>query len=223
MTPVAIITGASRGLGRALAVDLVRDGWAVVADARRAPLPDGVHGVPGDVTDPRHRGELVVAARSLGALMLVVNNASALGPSPLPALRAYPVEQLEHVLRTNVLAPLALTQLAIEDIVANQGAIVNITSDASVEPYEGWGGYGSSKAALDQLSRVLGAEEPDIRVWAFDPGDMRTQMHQDAFPGEDISDRPEAETVVPALRQLLVKRPPSGRVRAADLLAPVTR
>ena len=221
MTSVAIITGASRGLGRALALDLVRDGWAVVADARHGPLPDGVQGVVGDVTDADHRAELVRGAASLGGLDLLVNNASVLGPSPLPRLADLPVDAIGEVFRTNAGAPLALVQLALPLLRERHGAIVNVTSDAAVEAYEGWGMYGASKAALDQLSRVLGAEEPDIRVWAFDPGDMRTQMHQDAFPGEDISDRPEPETVIPALRRLLTERPASGRLRAADLLAPV--
>ena len=222
MNPVAIITGASRGLGWALAVDLVRDGWAVVADARRGPFPEGVHGVPGDITDADHRAALIDTATALGGIDLLVNNASTLGPSPLPRLADLPVDAIGDVFRTNAGAPLALVQLALPHLRRRAGAIVNITSDAAVEAYEGWGMYGASKAALDQLSRVLGAEEPGIRVWAFDPGDMRTQMHQDAFPGEDISDRPEPETVVPALRRLLTERPPSGRIRAADLLAPVT-
>ena len=223
MTPVAIITGASRGLGRALALDLARDGWAVVADARHGPFPDGVHGVEGDITDADHRAELVRTAVALGGLDLLVNNASTLGPSPLPRLADLPVDAIGEVFRTNAGAPLALVQLALPALRERAGAIVNVTSDAAVEAYEGWGMYGASKAALDQLSRVLGAEEPGVRVWAFDPGDMRTQMHQDAFPGEDISDRPEPETVVPALRRLLVERPPSGRIRAADLLEPVAR
>ena len=221
MTSVAIITGASRGFGRALAIDLVRDGWAVVADARHGPLPDGVHAVPGDVTDASHRAELVRAAADLGGLDLLVNNASTLGPSPLPRLADFPVDGIGDVFRTNAGAPLALLQLALPLLRQRAGAVVNVTSDAAVEPYEGWGMYGASKAALDQLSRVLGAEEPGIRVWAFDPGDMRTQMHQDASPGEDISDRPEPESVVPSLRWLLAERPASGRVRAADLPAPV--
>jgi NAD(P)-dependent dehydrogenase (short-subunit alcohol dehydrogenase family) len=219
----AIITGGTRGLGRALAADLVQDGWHVIVDARRLQdVPEGVVGVQGDVTDPRHRADLIEAAVSHGGLDLLVNNASILGPSPLPHLATHDLAAFEEVLRVNVVAPLGLAQLARPLLVASGGAIVNITSDAAVEPYEGWGGYGSSKAALDQLSKVLAAEEPDLRVWAFDPGDMRTQMHQDAFPGEDISDRPEPATVVPALRRLLTERPPSGRVRAADLLA-VTR
>ncbi|MEN3271426.1 MAG: hypothetical protein V7636_187 [Actinomycetota bacterium] len=216
--PVAIITGGTRGLGRALARDLVSDRWHVIVDARHlTDLPTGVIGIEGDVTDPAHRVRLVDEARSVGRLDLLVNNASVLGPSPLPHLRDHALDAFEEVLRVNVVAPLGLIQLARPLLVASRGAVLNITSDASVEGYEGWGGYGSSKAALDQLSNVLAAEEPDLRVWAFDPGDMRTQMHQDAFPGEDISDRPLPETVVPAIRRLLDDRPPSGRVRAADL------
>src|SRR4051794_17501421 len=209
---VAIITGGSRGLGRALAEDLARDGWDVVVDARRmTDVPARVRGIEGDVTDPRHRAALVDAARSLGGLDLLVNNASSLGPSPLPPLAEHPLGALEDVYRVNVVAPVGLIQVALPLLVASHGAIVNVTSDAAVEAYEGWGGYGSSKAALEQVSNVLAAEHPEIRVWAFDPGDMRTQMHQDAFPGEDISDRPEPETVVPALRHLLATLPPSGR------------
>ena len=215
---VAIITGGSRGFGRALAEDLARDGWQVVVDARHlADLPEGVHGIEGDVTDPIHRAELVDTANSLGGLDLLVNNASTLGPSPLPRLATYPLEALDEIHRTNVVAPLGLIQAALPLLAASDGSIVNITSDAAVEGYEGWGGYGSSKAALDQVSNVLAAENPDLRVWSFDPGDMRTQMHQDAFPGEDISDRPEPASVVPAFRRLLRDRPPSGRVRASDL------
>ena len=216
----AIITGGSRGLGRALAADLARDGWRVIVDARQlTDLPDGVLGIEGDVTDAAHRAALIDVARNAGGLDLLVNNASALGPSPLPRLAEHPLDALEDLYRANVVAPVALLQLALPLLVESHGAIVNITSDAAVEAYEGWGGYGSSKAALDQVSNVLAVEQPEIRVWAFDPGDMRTQMHQDAFPGEDISDRPEPETVVPALRTLIADAPPGGRVRAADLLA----
>ena len=223
----AIVTGASRGLGLAVTADLARAGWTVVVDARgraaldaaTSELGERVVAVPGDVTDPAHRHALDAAARRTGRLDLLVNNASALGPSPLPALRDLDPHDLRDVLDANVVAPLALAQLALPLLRATSGAVVNVTSDAAVEPYEGWGGYGSSKAALDQLSAILGVEEPSVRVWAFDPGDMHTQMHQDAFAGEDISDRPEPASVVPALRRLLDERPPSGRVRAADLLA----
>jgi NAD(P)-dependent dehydrogenase (short-subunit alcohol dehydrogenase family) len=173
--------------------------------------------VPGDVADPVHRAELATAVARAGRLDLIVNNASTLGPSPLPGLDRYPVDALEEVFRTNTLAPLALTQ-ALLPYLAPGGTVVNVTSDAAVEAYEGWGGYGASKAALDQISAVLGAEHPEIRVYAFDPGDMRTAMHQEAYPGEDISDRPEPETVVPGLLRLLEDAPPSGRYRASDLL-----
>ena len=225
---VAIVTGASRGFGRALAADLARDGWSVVIDARDADAlavavahaaPGArVRAIPGDIADPAHREALVGAARELGGLDLLVNNASLLGPSPQPPLASYPLEVLETVYRVNVIAPLALVQLALPLLRASGGTIVDVTSDAAVEGYEGWGGYGSSKAALEQLSNVLAAEEPDLHVYWFDPGDMRTQMHQEAFPGEDISDRPLPETVVPKLRALLARAVPSGRYRAADVM-----
>ena len=219
---VAIITGASRGFGLALAERLAADGWALVIDARDSKAIEGAANrigataIPGDITDHAHRAALIAAARELGGVDLLVNNAGALGPSPQPHLADYPLDVLEDVYEANVIAPLALTQLALPGLRASRGVVVNITSDAGVQPYEGWGGYGSSKAALDQWGNILGAEEPDVRVYTFDPGDMRTQMHQDAFPGEDISDRPEPATVVPALIRLLNDAPPSGRYRAAD-------
>jgi NAD(P)-dependent dehydrogenase (short-subunit alcohol dehydrogenase family) len=225
--PVALITGASRGLGRALALGLADDGWSLVVDARGADALHVVaaeirgHGatvvaVPGDVSDAEHRRALVAAAADLGGLDLLVNNASILGPSPQPALADYPLDVLRDVYEINVVAPLALIQDALPLLRgAPRPRILNITSDASVEPYEGWGGYGSSKAALDHISAVLAAEEKDVAVWAVDPGDMRTQMHQEAFPGEDISDRPEPETVVPALLKLIGSAEPSARVRAS--------
>ena len=226
---VAIVTGASQGLGRALAEELAGDGWDLVVDARHREALESAtarmrgHGgrvvaIAGDVADPAHREALVGAALDLGGLDLLVNNASTLGPTPMPALADYPIEELAAVYRTNVLAPLALVQRALPALLAAHGTVVNVTSDAAVEGYEGWGGYGSSKAALEQLSNVLAAEHPDLRVYRFDPGDMRTQMHQDAFPGEDISDRPEPESVVPALRRLLAEAPPSGRYQASALL-----
>jgi NAD(P)-dependent dehydrogenase (short-subunit alcohol dehydrogenase family) len=219
--PTALITGAGRGLGFALARALLARDWRVVVDARRAghlaaALPGSVV-VPGDVTDPAHRAALAAAADDLGRLDLLVNNASDLGPSPLPRLADAPLAAVRQVYETNVLAPLALTQLLLPPLRAGRGAVLNISSDAAVEPYPGWGAYGSSKAALDQLTAVLAAEEPALAVYAVDPGDMRTEMHQAAFPGEDISDRPEPESVVPALLKLIATRPPSGRVRAADL------
>jgi len=231
--PVAIITGASRGLGHALAAGLAGAGWQLVLDARGAEdlaaaasqIEGGgrVVAVPGDVTDPAHRRELVDAAAGLGGPDLLVNNAGILGPSPQPPLADYPLGALREVYEVNVVAPLALIQVALPALRARRGAVVNITSDAAVEAYPGWGGYGSAKAAIEQASRVLAAEEPDLHVWWVDPGDLRTRMHQEAFPGEDISDRPLPETVVPAFRRLLAEAPPSGRVRLADLLAGAAR
>jgi NAD(P)-dependent dehydrogenase (short-subunit alcohol dehydrogenase family) len=187
-------------------------------DRARAEFGASVAAVQGDVADPDHRRALVEEVDRLRSLDLLVNNASSLGPSPLPSLRRVPIEELEDVYRVNVVAPLALVQALLPNMAPVSGTIVNVSSDAAVEAYEGWGAYGSSKAALDQLSAVLGVEQPAIRVYSFDPGDMRTEMHQAAFPGEDISDRPEPETVVPALLRLLDDAPPSGRYRAADLL-----
>ncbi|MGH9157721.1 MAG: SDR family NAD(P)-dependent oxidoreductase [Acidimicrobiales bacterium] len=225
MTATAIVTGGSRGLGRALAGSLAASGWYVLIDGRttsevrEAAETVGAHALPGDVTQPLHRRRLVEAAgAATGRLDLLVNNASTLGASPLPRLRDLPMDIAERVYAVNALAPLALIQEAMALLTASGGAVLNITSDAAVEAYEGWGGYGSSKAALDQLSHVLAGEEPDLAVWWLDPGDMRTRMHQEAYPGEDISDRPEPETVVPAIRALLDRRPPSGRVRAGDLV-----
>jgi NAD(P)-dependent dehydrogenase (short-subunit alcohol dehydrogenase family) len=220
------------GLGEALAHALARAGWSLVIDARgeealaqaaaaiRAELLPGagLTAVGGDITDPSHRAALVAAAERLGNLELVVNNASALGPSPLPALTDYPLEGLRAVLDINVVAPLALIQAAAGTLrQASRPRVVNITSDASVEPYPGWGGYGAAKAALDQLGAVLGGEEPAWQVWSVDPGDLRTRMHQEAFPGEDISDRPLPATVVPVLLALIESGRPSGRIRLSDL------
>jgi NAD(P)-dependent dehydrogenase (short-subunit alcohol dehydrogenase family) len=224
--PTALVTGASKGFGRAVATQLAARGWHLVVDARThadlqrvaADLPDAV-AVAGDVTDPLHREALAAAVEVLGGVDLVVNNASELGPSPLPRLRDYPLDAARTVYETNVIAPLALIQLLLPALTAAGATIVNISSDAAVEAYEGWGGYGSSKAALDHLGAVLATEEPDVRVYSFDPGDMRTDMHQRAFPGEDISDRPEAATIVPALLRLIDERPASGRYRAAELSA----
>ena len=230
--PVAIVTGASRGLGEALATGLANHGWSLVVDARhaddlgaaesriRAALGPGAGlvAVTGDVTDPAHRRRLVAAAKELGGLDLLVNNAGSLGPSPLPSLTGLPLSALRDTLEANLVAPLAQVQEAASALDESPAPrVVNITSDASVEAYPGWGGYGVTKAALDHLSAVLAAERPTWRVWAFDPGDMRTQMHQDAFPGEDISDRPEPGSVVPALIGLIGSERPSGRVRASEL------
>jgi NAD(P)-dependent dehydrogenase (short-subunit alcohol dehydrogenase family) len=228
ISSVAIVTGASRGFGRAVTAALLDRDWTVVVDARRAAELDAtvaaldsprLIAIAGDVRDPAHRAALIVAAIDAGTLRLLVNNASRLGPSPQPVLADYLAADLRAVYEANVYAPLALMQGTLPALTENNGAIVNLTSDAAVEPYPGWGGYGSSKAALDHISSIFGAENPDVAVYAFDPGDMRTEMHQAAFPGEDISDRPEPESVVPALLRLLDTRPAAGRYRAADLLA----
>ncbi len=223
---VALITGASRGLGLALARALARGGWWLIIDARgpaalesaRAELAQHtrVIAIAGDITDAAHRGALAAAARELGGIDAIVNNASILGPSPQPELLDYPLDVLEQVYRTNVIAPLALIQ-AVRTALLPGARIVNITSDAGVEAYPGWGGYGSSKAALEQLSAILAAEVADLQVCWVDPGDMRTQMHQDAFPGEDISDRPPPEASVPGLLVLLEGDHPSGRYKAREI------
>lgn len=219
---LAIVTGASRGLGLALTQSLHGRGWELVVDGRD---PDAlgaatrelerVTGLAGDITDPEHRRAMVDAAKGR-SIDLVVNNASRLGPSPRLPLADHPVDELARIYETNVVAPLALVQLALPQL-APAAAIVNVSSDAAVETYPAWGGYGSSKAALDHLTLVLAAENPGLRVYAVDPGDMRTQMHQDAFPGEDISDRPPPEDSVPGLLSLIEGTLPSGRYRAADV------
>ena len=244
-----MITGASRGLGRALAAGLAREGYDLIIDARDAAALDAAAGavraagatgagstgagstgagstgagstvtaVPGDVTEPAHRAALRTAAEAAGRLDLLVNNAGTLGASPLPALADYPPDQLRAAFEVNVIAPIALTQLVLPLLRAAGGAVLNITSDAAVEAYAGWGGYGAAKAALEQASNVLAAEELGLRVWWADPGDLRTDMHQLAFPGEDISDRPEPSSVVPAFVRLVTQRLPSGRYRAAHLM-----
>jgi NAD(P)-dependent dehydrogenase (short-subunit alcohol dehydrogenase family) len=224
--PTATVTGASRGLGLALGRALAGRGWRLVVDARGgAALCDawegfvGMTAVPGNLADIAHRRALVTAAG--GPIDALVNNASALGPSPLPALGHYPLDELRRVLEINVVAPLALVQEALPHLTSG-ARVVNVTSDAAVEPYAGWGGYGSSKAALDQLSAILAVEHPGLRVYAVDPGDMRTQMHQEAFPGEDISDRPLPEESVPGLLELIEGDLPSGRYRARELARVVT-
>ncbi len=221
----AIVTGGSRGFGHALTAALVREGWTVIATGRdtdrlaatRAIDPSRVVVLRGDVRSPQHQRQLVAAAEESGGLDLLVHNASALGPSPLPSIEELAPQELTRIFDVNVVAPLALTQLALPLLRKSASpTVVGLSSDAAVEAYEGWSGYGSSKAALDQLMAVLGQEEPTLAVYAFDPGDMRTAMHQEAFPGEDISDRPEPGTVVPVLLDLLRERPASGRYRAAD-------
>ncbi|NUT19893.1 MAG: SDR family oxidoreductase [Hamadaea sp.] len=221
--PIAIITGAGRGLGLALTRTLSAAGWSVVADARTATeLADAVAGLPGvtaiagDVTDPAHRTALIAAAQREGGLDLLVNNAGALGPSPLPSVASVPEQALRDLFEVNVVAPVALTQAALPLLRTGRGVVLNVTSDAAVEAYEGWGAYGASKAALEHFGKVLGVEEPAVTVWQVDPGDLRTRMHQDAFPGEDISDRPLPESVAPGLLGLLAQRPPSGRLKLGD-------
>ena len=226
----AIITGASRGLGLALARRLAEDGWALIIDARgeealenvRAELARHTHvvAIPGDVANRGHRAAISEAAHEAGGVDALVNNASILGPSPQPDLLDYPLDVLEEVYRKNVISPLALIQDLSTEL-KPQARIINVTSDAAVEPYEGWGGYGSSKAALEQLSNILAAENPGLRVYRVDPGDMRTRMHQEAFPDEDISDRPLPEESVPGFLELLTGDLPSGRYEARTLAARV--
>jgi NAD(P)-dependent dehydrogenase (short-subunit alcohol dehydrogenase family) len=226
-TKTALITGASRGLGRALAAGLAREGFDLIIDARNGAALDAAAGelraaggavtaVPGDITDPVHRAALLLAAGN--RLDLLVNNAGTLGASPLPALADYPAGELRAAFEANVIAPIALTQLMLPLLRARGGAVLNITSDAAIEAYAGWGGYGAAKAALEQASNVLAAEELALRVWWADPGDLRTEMHQQAFPGQDISDRPRPESVVPGFVRLVTQRLPSGRYRAAHLM-----
>ena len=220
-----LITGASRGLGLALAQRLAKKGWGLIIDARdetaleqvRAELSPitNVVAVPGDVTNKTHRKALVNEALNMGGLDALVNNASFLGPSPQPALLEYPLRVFEKVYRTNVFAPLALIQ-ALHKVLRPNACIINITSDAGMEAYPGWGGYGSSKAALEHLSHILAEENPSLRVYWVDPGDMRTQMQQEAFPDEDISDRPLPEESVPALISLIEGEHLSGRVQARE-------
>jgi NAD(P)-dependent dehydrogenase (short-subunit alcohol dehydrogenase family) len=226
--PQALVTGASRGLGLALARALAARGWRLVIDARGAEALEAAHAelavvtevvaVPGDATDEAHRRALIEAAGD--RIDLLVNNASVLGPSPQPALADYPLSELERVYRVNVFAPLRLVQLALPRL-AHGARILNVTSDAAVEGYEGWGGYGSSKAALEQLTNVLAAEHPELHVYWVDPGDMNTQLQQEAFPGEDVGDRPPPEESVPGLLALIEGSLPSGRYQARELAAAV--
>ncbi len=222
----ALVTGASRGLGLALARLLARRGWALVLDARGAKALEAVAAelapaaniiaLAGDVADSAHRRALAVAAQSAGGLDVVVNNAGILGPSPQPSLLEYPLDVLERVYRANTIAPLAVIQ-SVRHVLKPGARIINITSDAGVQAYPGWGGYGSSKAALEQLSAVLAVENPALRVYWVDPGDMRTQMHQEAFPGEDISDRPLPDESAARLVNLIEGELPGGRYQAREL------
>jgi NAD(P)-dependent dehydrogenase (short-subunit alcohol dehydrogenase family) len=225
-TRTALITGASRGLGRAIAYELAQRGWKLILDARGnealesvraelAPLTT-VIAIAGDITEASHRSELAEAIRTAGGLDVIINNASTLGPSPRPALLDFPLDALEAVYRVNVIAPLALLQAVQHDLKAG-ARVINVSSDAGVEPYEGWGGYGSSKAALEHLTAILAAENPSLHIYWVDPGDMRTQMHQEAFPGEDISDRPLPEESVPGFLALIEGNLPSGRYQTRKL------
>jgi len=230
---LAVVTGASRGLGFALANSLAAAGYRLIIDARDGAAlqsaaaimaarhglgQDGLVAIPGDIADANHRLSLAKAAAAGGGASLLVNNAGTLGASPLPALADYPLDQLRASFEVNVVAPIALTQLLLPGLRELGGSVLTITSDAAVEAYAGWGGYGAAKAGLEQACNVLSAEEPAVRVWWVDPGDMRTQMHQQAFPGEDISDRPLPATVAPAFIRLITERMPSGRYRAAELI-----
>jgi NAD(P)-dependent dehydrogenase (short-subunit alcohol dehydrogenase family) len=221
-SPVALVTGGSAGLGRELVLSLAARGWVVLTDARRAArltdLTDpAIVAVPGDITDAEHRATLRAELDRLGRLDLLVHNAGTLGPSPLPRLETVTVEQLQQVWRPNVGAPLVLTGELLDLLIASEGVLMAITSDAAVEHYAGWGLYGASKAALEHIALTYAAENPALTTYAVDPGDLRTEMHQAAFPGEDISDRPLPEAVVPRILGLLDRRPPSGRYRAAEL------
>jgi NAD(P)-dependent dehydrogenase (short-subunit alcohol dehydrogenase family) len=223
----ALITGSSRGLGLALARQLAQKEWGLIIDARdsnslkqaRTELMEktNVIAIPGSVTDELHRMALVESADKLGGLDALINNASFLGPSPQPPLENYPLEVLEQVYRTNVIAPLALFQSLYSSFKPN-ACIINVTSDAGIEAYSGWGGYGPSKAALEHLSHILAEENPSLRIYWVDPGDMRTQMQQEAFPDEDISDRPLPEESVPGLITLIEGDLPSGRYKARELI-----
>jgi NAD(P)-dependent dehydrogenase (short-subunit alcohol dehydrogenase family) len=223
---IAIVTGASRGLGLATAHALAERGWTLIIDARigndlsaaKESIGEGVVAITGDVSNAAHRQDLIQAASDAGGLDLLINNASLLGPSPQPTLESYPVDVLREVYEVNLMAPLALIQSALPLLRSRRGTVVNITSDAATEAYPGWGGYGSSKAALNQMTNILTAEEPDVSFYRFDPGDMNTKMHQEAFPGEDISDRPPPENSVPALIALIEGRAPSGHYRVDDVV-----
>ena len=222
----ALITGASRGLGLALARQLAQNGWGLIIEARGKKALEEVRlelsartkviAIPGDVTVESHRKKLAKAADELGGLDALINNASLLGPSPQPSLLEYPLDELEKVYYTNVIAPLGLTQ-TLHPVLKLDACVINVTSDAAVEAYGSWGGYGSSKAALEHLSHIFSEENPSLRVYWVDPGDMRTQMQQEAFPDEDISDRPLPEESVPGLLALINGHLPSGRYRAHEI------
>lgn len=230
MERVAVVTGASQGLGLALARSLAASGWSLVIDARRPePLARAAEAIEagaasgarvvalaGDVADPVHRADLAVAARDLGSLELVVNNASTLGASPLPTLVELGAETYLRTLEVNLVAPIALVA-SLADQLGDGATVINVSSDAAVEPYDHWGGYGSSKAALDHASMILAEEHPTWRVLAVDPGDLNTELHRDAFPGEDLSDLPGPEAAIPGFRTLIDGQLASGRYRAQEL------
>lgn len=223
--PLALVTGATAGLGRALAIALDAAGYELVLtgrdpqrlDALRERLP-GAAVLASDVTDSVDRAA-VIAAVGARPLDLLVHNASDLGPSPLLALEQLEAPVLRSILEANVVGPAALTSALLPALRRGSGALVTVSSDAALEHYPTWGGYGASKAALDHLAGTWAAENPDLRVYAIDPGDMRTAMHQAAFPGEDISDRPLPDEVgAPGILAVLRAAPPSGRYRANDYL-----
>lgn len=228
--PVAIITGASKGLGRALAEALAARGWDLVLDARGAErlarTAEAVSGhgtrvraVPGDVTDAGHRAALVAEAAGLGGLDLLVNNAAVLGAEPLVRLEGHPLDGLREALEVNVVAPTGLVQEALPLLrAAPAGAVIGLTSDAATEAYAAWGVYGATKAALDQLSAALSVEEPGLRVWCVDPGGMRTDMLAAADPAEDLSLAADPAEVAPFFLRLLDERPASGRYTASAFL-----
>lgn len=227
-TPVALVTGASRGLGLAVTRELVSRGWRAIVDGRdnaalaaavaSLPHPEAVTAISGDVADPAHRRVLTDAARDGGRLDLLMNNASVLGPIPLSRLADYPPVDLAHVFAVNTFAPIRLAQLLLPLLGPSDGRIINVSSDAATEAYPGWGGYGASKAALDQLSAVFAVEHPGLRVYALDPGDMATELARLAFPGDDIASRPTPESVVPAVLRLTTGDLASGRYLASALL-----
>lgn len=225
--PTALITGASRGLGRAVASHLAADNWDLIIDGRdpaklaEAGATFNAATVSGDVAKPAHREALMREVHKAGRLDLLLNNASTLGPTPLTGLARLDIVEFARILDVNTVAPLALAQASLPMLQRSGGVIINLSSDAGVEAYPGWGGYGASKAALDHLTAVLAAEHPNLAIYSLDPGDMRTDMHQAAFPGEDISDRPLPDEVVPAVLRLIATRPPSGRYTTSDLLAEV--
>lgn len=227
-TRTALITGASRGLGLALATALAKEGWQLIINGRNASALlkvqnelsafAKVEAISGDLIDEIHLLQFPERAARLGGLDLVVNNASTLGASPQPALLEYKIEDLHQIFHTNVIAPLSLLQKLREQM-KPKAVVINISSDAAVEAYAGWGGYGASKAALDHLTAILAKENPQWQIYSFDPGDMRTRLHQEAFPGEDISDRPLPEEVaVPGLLKLIRSSPPAGRYLAKKIV-----